>query len=258
MNKNINIWVTRPVHQATELVQSIQSKGWKTTALPLLEISRRPEGSIINEWAYRLNQFDAIIFTSRNAFEFCSPQFISALRQSHNHTIIAIGHATASTLKQANINVDIIPKEDFTTEGLLALPYFKDVKDKRFLIIKGKGGRCTLLDTLRKRKARVREIYTYVRQCPKIDISSVLRACRLREIHLIVLTSGDAMINLKRLGKKRGWQILQDMSLLVISPRLQKLAHKLGFKKEPILSKGANNGAIVTAIQNWVEGDVRK
>ena len=176
----------------------------------------------------RLQNLDWLIFVSANAvrcaFELLGPQWLKGSPAK----IAVIGQATARALSERGVAVDLKPKQQFNSESLLAQPEWADVAGKRFLIVRGKGGRELMAETLRERGADVEYAEVYQRIKPRIDVDGLLARWRAGEIAVVTLTSGEALDNLSRLMPETDRELLFRTPMVVIGERLAKRAHQLG------------------------------
>ncbi len=217
---------TRPSHQADELTRSIQALGGKVISCPALAISPLP-----SEWKETLaplHTFHLAIFISANAVN----HFFTIVQAEHwpsTLPIIAIGPATAAKLNLLHLHVDSVPSLA-ESESLLTLPCFTKIKNKRILLIKGKGGRDFLSLTLQKQHAFVTELPVYERTIPQLPTNYLEQIWRNDHINIILFTSEQAMKQLFVMLEESAHEWLKNKPCLVISQRLHHAATALGIK----------------------------
>ncbi|HEX6988346.1 MAG TPA: uroporphyrinogen-III synthase [Bacillota bacterium] len=110
------ILLTRPEHDAAAPAAEIRRRGGEPVIVPLIAVIP-PEGasaqSELDEALRRLDRYDWIVFTSRNAVL----AVLSRLRSLHlawphgRVAVAAVGGGTAEPLAEAGIAVDLIPSE---------------------------------------------------------------------------------------------------------------------------------------------------
>ncbi len=238
--KGLGVLVTRPVHQAAGLCELIEAQGGRAEKFPALEI-RPPRDPA----AARLSLLGArgiLIFVSPNAVSF-GLRLLRGGSLPRQALLAAVGKGTALALREAGYPVDLIPEQNFDSEGLLALPELRQVAGRQVVIVRGDGGRPLLGDTLQERKAELVYAEVYQRHCPNADPTGLLRRWD-QAVDLVTVTSNDVLHNLISLLGEAGWWQLKRTPLLVISQRMQIEAEKLGFETI-LLAQNASNAAIL-------------
>lgn len=241
------IVVTRPREQAASLMQRLSALAVRPILFPCLEIKPIQPNGLLEQTIAAWSTFDTILFISPNAAKLVAPH-VSHL--SSQPQIAAVGTGTAAALAQYGMSVTIMPEQSFTTEGLLALTAFQHIEGKRIAIMKGEGGRELLVNTLRQRKAEVIEVPVYQRCCPRIDPAPLLQQLQRGAVHIILVTSGEALHNFNKLLGEAGRVYWQSTPLLVSSERLAQLAYTLG-ATHVYQAVNASDDALVQAIVQW-------
>lgn len=165
----LSVAVTRPAHQAAELVDTFIAHGAQALSVPLLAFSPVAQAEQVNDVdriLSELNQADFAVFISRNAADF----LLSALQARKLEwpaqlQAFTVGHPTANYLISRGINCQY-PTERLDSEGLLALPALQDVAGKRGIIFRADIGRELLAQTLTERGAQIEKCVLYTRHCP--------------------------------------------------------------------------------------------
>jgi uroporphyrinogen-III synthase len=152
----------------------------------------------------------------------------------------AVGHASAELLAEAGIDV-LVPLERADSEGLLALPALQAVQGKRFLLMRGVGGRELLRQELEARGARVDVIELYRRELPAQAAGQWQALSPPPDI--VLLTSPDAL---------RHWQQVAGAAAtvprwLVVSARMAELAQAAGARV--LLARGADHSSLLQALE---------
>lgn len=246
----LKVLITRPAHQAYALATNMQSYGGVPICFPTLNIVQTNIKSLILT-VKKLPEYDFILFISPNAV-FKTALYIHKIWTNwpHNCKTIAIGPGTALALKQYNLPANYQPDKEFNGIGLLALPILQNLKQKKILIMKGKGGRIYLAKELKYRGAQVNSLNVYKRQLPSSNKSNIPDQ---KEINIIICTSNIGLKNLVSLLYPSWEDILFQKQLLVISPRIADTAKKLGFVKPALISDNASNEAILQTLFSWQE-----
>jgi len=243
--------ITRPAHQAKDLVAQIQYYGGIGVHFPTLEIIGTKNIKKVILVIKKLKQYDFIIFISPNSV-FNSAGYIHRIWPfwPKNTKTIATGPGTVLALKKHNLPSDDYPEKVFNGIGLLNLPALQDIKQKKILILKGEGGRLYLTKGLKARGAQIDNLNVYKRRLPKIDKANIPNQ---ESMDVIICTSHGGLKNLVGLLHPYWQDILFKKQLLVISPRLADSAKKLGFVKPALISDNATNTAILQTLFSWRE-----
>ena len=173
-------------------------------------------------------KIDKIIVISPNAAKYglkFSRHFLS-----FNIPIFTIGKVTANLVKDYGYSEVFYPKT-YTSEGLLSLKNLQNCKNQTILIFKGENGRPFLQETLQERGAIVYTIDCYFRKIQLEDIKNDLLSWKTKNIKLVIISNTDSLIGFTKhlLSIDSNW--LKELTLLVTSKRLEKLAFLEGFKK---------------------------
>ncbi len=100
---------------------------------------------------------DSVVFSSKNGVRFFFERF--PCEGLGGAEVIAVGSATAKELEKRGF-LPVYP-ENFSAEGLIELLKDRELKGKRFLIVRPKKARRLLPDFLRERGAEVLELVVY-------------------------------------------------------------------------------------------------
>jgi uroporphyrinogen-III synthase len=183
-----------------------------------------------------------IIFTSTTAAELACQQEIHWPGAIH---ILAVGQATALRLKDGGLEPEVPGLA--STEGLLGLAQLQAVKGRQVLIVKGQGGRADLAQTLSARGARVSAASVYQRV--NLAPPKATEVWHAAQIQCIIATSGE-LIEAAFAQFAPKW--LQSLPWIVVSPRTQQIAAKLGINKI-LLSEDASDQALIHCAKEFLE-----
>jgi len=247
----VGVLVTRPEHQAEELCHLIEQQGGSAVKFPVLEIADPVDPEPLLQVAQRLEQFDYAVFVSANAVNRSLEQILAIRDWPATLEIAVVGRASAEALQQFGLSADVCPERKFNSEALLDLPEMQLVRDKRFVIFRGDGGREFLAETLRQRGAEVEYVQAYRRLQPRGDITALLRSWRAGEIDIVLVNSAESLANLVAMIGEQGKALLTATQLLVASDRILPLARKLGFQHDPVLADNATDQAMLEALLDW-------
>jgi uroporphyrinogen III methyltransferase/synthase len=189
------IVVTRAADQAPALSGRLAELGAEVVEVPAARIARldlTPLRTALEE----LSGYDWIVFTSRNGVLLFWEQLLSSGRDARSLAglrIAAVGAATAGSLLEHGIAVDVIP-ERFVAEGLIeALRDRDDVRGASVLHVGAEGARDVLRAGLEELGATVTMLAAY-RSVPQPEGAENLRAALEQgEVDLVTLMSASAV-----------------------------------------------------------------
>lgn len=246
------IWLTRPELQNEELARVLGARGADIFCLPLLEIVPVAPDADTRAQLQGLDGYDFIIYISGNA----AKEGLAAVARywpeyPRGPRNFAVGPTTARQLEQAGLHVGY-PRDNANSEALLALPELQNVQGKRALIMRGVGGRETLAEGLRKRGCTVDYAELYGRRLPAHSRSWLQHALERQPPDAIVVSSAEAMDNLKSLVSDwcADWA---SLPLHVVSERLQQQAQAAGFR-QVVCMDGATDAAILAGLERTLTG----
>lgn len=244
----LTLLVTRPDPQGSALCQRIENLHGHAIFLPTITISPPNDKKAFEEALNTLSDQDWLIFNSPQAVY----NSIVSIRKKwptlpETVQFAAVGAGTAEALKHAGYNVAVFPETNWSTEGLLAMPVFQFVLNKKIVLIRGEGGRGLLEKALRARGAKITNVIAYQRALPSIPREEVLSLITRTRLDVIICTSFDGVNNLKTLVGINGWPYIKDIPLVVVSERIKVLAHDLGFQTIWVASN-ASHEAILNVI----------
>ena len=235
------VLITRQEERSKEFASMLNNKNIKNISFPVLDIETlMPTDANLSD----LNKSNFLIFTSQNSVIAFMDLFSKA--DLTGKKVASIGIATKSALEKFQINVDISPKEDFTSEKLLEeITKFK-FKNELIVIIKGKEGRSFLRDELSKKYNVLDDINIYERKISKkfneIDIAS------LNEVSHICITSADILKNLLEIYVLLGLKIKESVFFVAGNKRIEKEIKKVFLNNRIIVADNPTNEAMLNAI----------
>ena len=246
-----SIVITRPAHQADALKAGVQALGAEPILFPTIEIVACRDAQTEAKLA-RLRHAGLVVFVSPNAVWHGVPLArTQALWPAA--TVAAVGPATAEALMDLGIEVSVYPPEQTGAEALLREPVMAGscIRGLEVFVFKGRGGVSTLRDGLQDRGASVVELVVYERQAPNVDATEFVARGQRGDIDVIVITSADSLHNLFAMVGEPGRHWLRSTQLLVVSERIAEVARRLGVVPSPIVTAGAGNEHILTALKRW-------
>lgn len=239
------VLVTRPVHQASDLVAAIEGAGGTVVRFPVIQIVGRDPQIVAQELA-TLPKPDIAIFVSRNAVDYG----LSAIAEC-DAQIAAIGPTTRAAIKAAGARVDISSGEGFDSEHLLAQPALKDVRNKTVIIVRGESGRELLANTLKDRGADVRFLSAYRREifaASADEIASVDNSFCRGDIDCVTIMSVETLENLLQLLPDSSLTALRQTPLVAPGARVIQTAMELVPGISAIMASGPKAADMLNAL----------
>ena len=242
------IVITRAAEQASDVAETFRRLGADPIVLPTIEIRPPADYGPLDDAIERLEQYDWLIFTSRNGVA----RFVERLDQSQRDLravrgrIAAIGPATAAALRKLHLEPDVLP-EQFVAEGLLEVLAVEDWNRKRVLIPRAAQAREILPDTLRARGAQV--------DVPPAYETYQAEASRVR---LKALTAGDSppdwitvtsSSTVRNLVEMVGAEALRKTRLASIGPITSATARELGLEVAVEAAEHTIEGLVAAILQ---------
>jgi uroporphyrinogen-III synthase len=223
-----SIIVTRPSGTAAALRRRVQTLGGNAVSLPGISL-RAAEDSLRARKQLRAAQgADIVIFTSPAAVRFAFA-LLPRLRVRRTTQVCVPGSGSARALQRRGVTNVIYPPARRDSEGLLALPAFARLRNRRVALIGAPGGRDLLPRELRARGARVEIVHVYERGRPRLDRRH-LHTLAIASAPLVSLfSSADALANLHAVLSPALFGHLAANDCVVSSARIAEVAHTLGF-----------------------------
>lgn len=232
-------------------MESLNSAGYACVHQPLIDIVPVSNDPVLKQCMMNLDEYHTIISVSANASRIA----LDWLDQYWPQTPVgiewlAVGPTSAAVFE----SIFISPKtpELAKTEGMLAMDALQRhrVAGQKILILRGKGGRETLANTLTERGATVHYAELYERSPVPLARGELLALCQQHQINLAVLTSGDLVKQF--IDQLNDSNRLADITLVVPSERVAAYAEQLGASKVA-LSEGADTQSVMKCLQMLVE-----
>lgn len=245
--KGLTVLVTRPAHQARALCEAIGAAGGKAVPFPALEIADPPDLAALDALLDELDRFDIAIFISANAVEKAMPRILARGEFPSHIQIAAVGEKTAQALSAYNLPVMLRPRENYDSEGLLALSELHAVRGKRIVIFRGVGGRELLAEVLQARGAEVAYAECYQRARPALDGSDLPQ----QGIDIAVVTSNEGLENLFAMvgAAARPWLCATPM--VVMSERMRDCARARGVTAPVLVVEEASDAGLLAQLKHY-------
>lgn len=241
----LSVLVTRPQAQSDDLCELIEAAHGRPLRFPTIEILGPADKHAARQQLAAAARADGLVFVSANAVQYAFPLLPDQLPLDID--IAAVGTATARALEQAGLPPTLVP-ERMDSEGLLALDALHDVAGRRFLVIRGNGGRELLREALQERGAQVDVVEVYRRQLPQRQAAAAnLVAGWARMVDVVTATSNAILDNLFLLLGESGAALLRTTPLVVVSDRMAEHARALGCTRVAV-AQSARDADLVAAL----------
>jgi uroporphyrinogen III methyltransferase/synthase len=186
-----HVVVTRPRHQAVEMVRQLEELGACTSLLSAVEVRPPGDWSAVDRAIAELPRYQWLVFTSANGVAF----FLRRLREIGRDLralgslrLAAIGPATAKALREFHLEPDLVPDE-YRSENLAAA-LRERVRGQRVLLARADRGRELLREELAA-VAEVEQVAVYS-QCDAVEWDPiVLDEWRAGRVDYVTLTSSN-------------------------------------------------------------------
>lgn len=221
--KGRRVAITRPAGTAAALAAAVRGRGGIPVLLPGLSLRQAED---VQAAAIELDHAltaDVIVFTS--------PAAVAHAQQLHRLVtqaqVCALGAGTAKALARAGIkDVRFPDRED--SEGLLAMDIMSQLGHARVALVGAAGGRGILRSVLRERSARFDEVLVYRRGPARLDARHRGAASAFTRRDRVLLSSAEALENLRQGLAGLPWQALLGAAWIVSSERLATMARDAG------------------------------
>lgn len=249
------VWVTRPHAQSENLLEQVKQCGFKAFSFPVIAIEPIVLTPGTQDFFKHIDDYDYLIFISRNAVDHSLIKFIPPEKISSKTVLIAIGNVTASTLQQHQLNPLINKGGSFDSENLLTLPELQEhtISGKRMLLIRGRGGRELLYNSLIERGALVDVAEVYRREIPDYDEQYLNSIWRDNLPDVIIVTSNEGVDNLIALTPDEHKATLYQVPLVVMSERNAAYARECGFRRDIEVATSTVDAGLISVLPRLVE-----
>lgn len=242
-----SVVVTRPAATSSTLKRQIRALDGVAIGLPGMALRGADDVGAAKAALRQARDADFVIFVSPNAVKFAWA--LRALRFSRNTQVCAVGAATARALARHGVRKVVFPRERADSEGLLALPELQKLRGKRVALIGAPGGRELLAQTLRARLARLAEIHVYRRVAPRYSARQLAALEHATAPLLTLLTSAEALANLRAQLPLHLFARLAEGELIVSSERLADLARRSLFANVHVATSPSPRHLLAATLQ---------
>jgi uroporphyrinogen III methyltransferase/synthase len=232
------VLVTRPRHQAGDLVRRLEELGAVPVLLPAVEVREPADWGPVDRALADLAGYQWLVFTSANGVH----ALLRRLRQTGRDLrslggvrLAAIGPGTADALRAYHLEPDLVPPE-YRSESLAAA-LRERAAGQRILLARADRGRDMLRQELAA-VATVEQVAVYSQVDALEDAGEVLGRLRAGEIEYVTLTSSNIARALLRPLDPAGRGRIEagEVKLVTISPVTSAAVRELGL---PVAAEAA-------------------
>jgi uroporphyrinogen-III synthase len=230
--RHSGLLITRPWEQGREISRRVAEEGGQAWVFPTIEIRAL---ALDPAWVRDLlANVDWLIFISANAVQQGWPLVQQVPLRSCR--LAAVGRATAQRLMSVSHQPVLFPSEGADSESLLALPELARMGQQKVVIVRGRGGREWLKQSLESRGAQVDYLECYERGLPQPDLAVLDEA--LAGNTAVSVQSAEALRNLWRLAGESRQAVMRQLAFLVPHPRVAEAVLNLGIAEAHVTGPG--------------------
>lgn len=244
----LGVLVTRPQQQSDPLCRLIERAGGHPRRLPLLSIEGPVDPAAVTARLCHGGNDDAWIFTSPNAVDWAARLHPPGGTPHWPQVFAAAGHGTARALTALGCSTVLMPSQDGAA-GLLQLPLLCNATGQRLLIVCGERPLPLLAESLRARGITFDRIAVYRRRA--LTYPPQVIAQMLGTVDAVIVSSGESLRQLHALTPETERSRLFDLQLAVPSPRVLKIAEKLGFRHIPLIPDRVGDEGFTQVLAHW-------
>ncbi|WP_047865094.1 uroporphyrinogen-III C-methyltransferase [Rubrobacter aplysinae] len=252
--------VTRARAQAGDLSRELESLGAEVVEFPTIEIRPPEDFKPLDKAIRELDGYGWLVFTSVNGVE----AFVERLGEHgldlravpRAAKIAAIGPATAESLKQSGLGVDVIPSE-YRAEALLEEIGGESLVGERVLIPRAKVAREILPEKLREAGAEVDVPPVYESVASDAGAGSLAARLEAGEVDCITFTASSTVENfVLAFGEERARDLASRTSIACIGPITADTARGHGLEVSTEAEEYTIPG-LINAVRGLLSGAAR-
>jgi len=218
--------VTRPAGTAGAFARQVRAAGGVPLRLPGLALRAPDDPAVARRDLRAALRADLLVFTSpaavRHAAALCPLRTRAA--------VYAVGEGTARALRRHGLRVRS-PATRQDSEGLLELLPPAALRGRAAALVGAAGGRGLLRERLAAHAASLREAHVYRRVTARLDRRHLDPLARLPRGARVLLSSAEALDNLRRALPDALWRRLCAATAVASSARLAAAARAAGFAR---------------------------
>jgi uroporphyrinogen-III synthase len=244
----VAVLVTRAAGQARELADRICALGGEPLLFPAIVIEAFPDQEIAAGLA-KMDEYDYAIFVSPNA---AGIAMACAVRMGSLPTrvkLAAVGPGTAAVLSGAGLRGVLTPTQGADSEALFRVLEPEARPNRRFLIVRGQGGREWLAESLRANGVQVDYLECYRRVKPTVSLGALLNRLQHDARMACTATSVQIVENLFEMAGAEARPHLERTPFFVTHARVARAAFERGAKT--IFVAGDGDASLALGLDTW-------
>jgi len=249
------ILLTRPEGVSNKLYNRINAAGGRAIHLPSMVITPLLNAGEAGQLPERLQDFDVLIFVSRNAVKYASELMPDIVSQAADKKIFAIGTGTREELQGIGLSNVSYTDSNTGSDALLDMRELQPARlaNTKIMILRGVGGRGILGDELLARGAKVQYVELYRRAMPDIGPATMKHIWLSEQPDAVLVTSAEGLRNLLEMTGAEERPLFLNTRLVVISQRLKDVAESCGFTATIKVAEGYSDDDFMLALVKMFE-----
>ena len=227
----INVLLTRPREQSTELKALFEAKNATVFVQPTIEILPPENWEPVDRAIESLGCYDFLVFASANGVRAFFERAKSLLKNGLPLSMgkpplwVATGPGTQQCLVEYGVTNTAIPSEGYDAEGVISLFSHWEAAGKRVLLVRGDRGRTLLSDELARLGAETEQITVY-RSIDLVEgLQEIAYLLHYGKIHWVTVTSSAIGRSLVRMFGES----LRRSKIASIGPVTTQALTEIGF-----------------------------
>ena len=214
------ILVTRSREQGSVLAERLRAVGAEPVLLPVIEIVPPRSWCALDAALASIRSFDWVVFTSANAVGAFRTRSRTLGIAPAAKRVAAIGPGTAAAVREAGLEVDLMPPVAVAESLASALLDAFDGNNTRVLLVRAEEGREMLPELLQAGGAEVTLAAAYRNQMPEDSVASVraMFAQSALRPDAVTFTSSSTATNLVKLLEVAGVALPSEVLRVSIGP----------------------------------------
>jgi uroporphyrinogen-III synthase len=248
------VLVTRAKGQNEDFMRQLAELGAIPVELPTIQIVPPDDLTSLDRTLAQVGTYDWLVFTSANAVEHAWQRLLllgKTVSDLQTVRLAAIGPATAASLAQLGLTIELMPPEHIAEALLEAMP---DIAGQRILLPTANIARPTLAKGLRAKGAFVDWVVAY--QTQPAAAPADLKA-RLARVDILTFTSSSTVQNLVDMLKANdAMDIISAATIACIGPKTAQTVKDLGLPTH-IVAKQHTISGLIESLANYYTSERR-